>query len=37
LFTKILEFHSTIKIGDHPFPPHYALFGRTKGGISKFS
>ena len=23
------------KIGDPPYPPHFAIFGRTKGGIFK--
>ena len=33
--TKILGFQSKTNFGDPPYTPHYAMFGRTKGGIFK--
>ena len=30
--TQILGFQSKKSIGDPPYPPHYAIFGRIKGG-----
>ena len=35
LVTKIWGFHILTRFGDPPYPPHYAIIGRTKGGISK--
>jgi hypothetical protein len=33
--TKIEGFQPPEKFGDPPYPPHYGIFGRKRGKISK--